>query len=230
MAIRVRNVEELLDILDEDIRWRKKEISDMKSVAQSENMPDYLLRAGFVMLCAHFEGFIRFASNAYIAYISSKKLKTSCLKSSFSAITLRLHNHSLFNASNGEKVKTSVVKQLIEEYHSLLDKDFVIKVGDDSIPFVDENSPPIQTDSNPSSKVLQEISSILNLDYNALFQQRAPFIDCEILNPRHHIAHGRRRPMEHNAYIEVHDYILGILDNYKDAIINEAVSDSFLAS
>ena len=92
MAIIVTSYEGLLGNLNEDIQWRKKEIADMKITLESMNKPNYLLRAGFVMLCAHFEGFIRFASNAYIAYISSLRLKTSELKRSIQAISLGFHN------------------------------------------------------------------------------------------------------------------------------------------
>ena len=70
---------------------------------------------------------------------------------------------------------------------------------------------------------------ILGLDYESLFQSREPFFNGELLNPRHHIAHGRKRPMEYKAYVEVHDYILGIMDDYLNAILNEAKAKSYLA-
>jgi hypothetical protein len=229
MAIKVKNKEDLLDQLSEDIQWRKKEIGDMKASIEMSSKPNYLLRAGFVMLCAHFEGFIRFASNAYIAYISAQRIKTSHLKSCFSAITLRFHKHSLF-ITNGEKVKTSAVKQLIDEYNALLENEFILKLSDDNMPFIDEDNPAIQTDSNPSSTVLREISIILGLNYEILFQPRAPFIDGELLNPRHQIAHGRRLPIRYESYVEVHDYVLSILDEYLDAVMYVANNQAYLAS
>lgn len=222
MAIKIKDIDDLLGSLDEDVKWRKKEIADMYATTKIENSPDYLLRAGFVMLCAHFEGFIKFASNAYISYISSKKIKNVELKPSFSAIMLQQQSHSLFNSGGSGKVKTSVVKQLVDIHGTLLEKEFFIKIADDN--------PPIHTDSNPNSKVLKEITTILNLDYCELFQQRAAFIDGEILCPRNHIAHGIKRPLSRDDYKAVHDYVLAIIDKYKEVIIEEAISESFLNS
>jgi len=227
MAIKIRSLEELLDNLNDDILWRKKEIADMKLTIEIMNKPAYLIRAGFVMLCAHFEGFIRYASNAYIAYISAQRLKTLELNKNFHAITLRFHNSNLFSIRS-EKVKTTVIKQLIDKYHELLEKEFVLKISDDNIPFIDEDNPAIHTESNPTSTVLKEISSILGLDYDSLFRSREHFIDGELLNPRHQIAHGRNRPIRYESYIEVYNYVLLIIDNYLDAIMFEANSESYL--
>ena len=75
--MRIKNLEELQNEIDADIAWRKKEIADFYLLCHSIDNPTYLIRACFVMMCAHFEGSIRFASNAYIAYISSQNIKGS---------------------------------------------------------------------------------------------------------------------------------------------------------
>ena len=59
--MRIKNLEELQSEINADITWRKKEIADFYMLCHSNSNLDCLVRACFVMVCAHFEGSIRFA-------------------------------------------------------------------------------------------------------------------------------------------------------------------------
>lgn len=67
MAIKINTLEMLLEELDQDLQWRKKEILDIRTLIIANDYLPCLLRSCFTLSCAHFEGFIRYASNAYIA-------------------------------------------------------------------------------------------------------------------------------------------------------------------
>jgi len=226
MAITVRNLEELSDKLSGDLEWRKKEIIDMRAIIDLSGTPNYLLRAGFVMLYAHFEGFIRFSSNAYVAYISGQKIRTSELKMCFSAMKLRVHSNDILQNNDP---KTATIKGLIEKYHQILEEEFRFKLSEDSIPYIDEDDPVIKTNSNSSSVVLKEISDSLSLDYTELFSSRAQFIDKEILKPRNGIVHGNRMPISQDSHREVQIYVLQIMDEFSDAILSAAQASAYLA-
>ena len=64
------------------------------------------------MVCAHFEGAIRFSSNAYIEFISAQSIKGTDLKPEINAIAVRKKRHNLFAQAGVGKVKVSVVTEV----------------------------------------------------------------------------------------------------------------------
>ncbi len=231
MSIRVRTLEELIEKLDSDAQWRKKEIADMRSYCQEKNNPDSLLRASFVLCCAHFEGSIRYSANAYIAYISSQGYTGRELRVEIPSIVIRKKKHHLFGQLSTNKVRVSVVSDIVSEYDALLDNRFYIKLNEeDLIPEIDEDDIPLPTEGNPAPDVLAEISKVLGLDYDDLFQLREPFINFELLKPRHSVAHGERRPITVDELDAAASFVVEIIDKFKDSIVDAAESNRHLRS
>ena len=83
--MKIKSVEKLQDLLDEDFIWRKKEIIDCQMLVHSTSNK-MLCRMGIALLCAHFEGFIKQAANYYVVHVASQNLKMSELKTNFIAI------------------------------------------------------------------------------------------------------------------------------------------------
>lgn len=111
----------------------------------------------------------------------------------------------------------------------MLESNFYIKLNeDDLLPEIDEDDLPLPTEGNPTPSVLSDVSRILGLNYNELFQLREPFIDSELLKPRHSVAHGELRPITLNELDAVSDFVLDILDKYKNSIIEAADSNRHL--
>lgn len=223
MSIRIHNIEELTEKLDADAQWRKKEIADIRLLCQNNNNPSVLLRAAFVLCCAHFEGYIKYASNAYIAFISTQNIKGKDLRVEIASIAVRKKKHQLFGQSSTKKVKITVVSDVLETYDNMLENNFFIKLNeDDLVPEIDEEDIPLPTEGNPTPEVLSDISKILGINYNELFQLREPFIDGELLKPRHSVAHGERRPITPSELDSAADFVVEIIDKYKYSIINAA--------
>lgn len=103
MAITIQNYEELTVALDEDTQWRKKEIVDMRTTCFMPNCPPSILRSAFVLCCAHFEGSIKFSSNAYVAFISGQELKHADLRTEISALIIKKQKHVLFGLHDTKK-------------------------------------------------------------------------------------------------------------------------------
>lgn len=223
MSIKIRNIEELGEKLDEDAQWRKKEIADMCLLCQNNGDSAVLLRAAFVLCCAHFEGYIKYASNAYIAYISTQNIKGKDLRIEIASIAVRKKKHQLFGMTSTKKVKITVVSDVLKAYDDMLENHFFIKLNeDDLVPEIDEEDIPLPTEGNPTPEVLKEISEILGINYDGIFQLREHFIDGELLKPRHAVAHGERRPIRAAELGEAASFVLEIIDKYKDSIINAA--------
>lgn len=229
MSIRIRNIEELVGKIDADAQWRKKEIADLLLCCQDNNNALFLLRAAFVLCCAHFEGYIKFASNAYIAYISAQNIKGKDLRVEISSVAIRKKKHQFFGIPSTKKVKVTVVSDVLQVYDDMLDQNFFIKLNeDDLVPEIDENDIPLPTEGNPTPDVLADISKILGLDYDELFQLREPFINSVLLKPRHSVAHGERRSITKDELDAAADFVLEIIDKYKDSVIDAAENNRHL--
>ena len=229
MSIRICSIEELTQKLDEDAQWRKKEIADMRLLCQNNNNPPALLRAAFVLCCAHFEGTIKYASNAYIAFISSQNIKGKDLRIEISAIAVRKKKHQSFGISSSKKIKITVVSDILQAYDNMLENNFFIKLNEvDLMPEIDEEDIPLPTEGNPTPDLLADISKILGINYDDLFQLREPFINSELLKPRHSVAHGERRQISVSELNAVSDFVLDMIDKYKNSIIGAAESNRHL--
>jgi hypothetical protein len=89
----IRTTEELSNKLSEDLAWRKKEVSAIKSLVETRNFStekhNVLVRSGICILYSHWEGFIKLAANSYLEYIRSKKLTYKQLSSNFLALAMK---------------------------------------------------------------------------------------------------------------------------------------------
>lgn len=63
----LRTAEQLSDKLSEELVWRKKELSEVKSLIETKFPPykhNALIRSGICLLYAHWEGFVKLAANS----------------------------------------------------------------------------------------------------------------------------------------------------------------------
>ena len=220
MAIRVRNLEELAEKIDDNFQWRKKEISDMLLLCRENNFQPFLCRAALAMCCAHFEGGLKYASNAYVAYISAQHIRGKDLRIEILSIPVRKQKHSLFGISNDDKLRITTVADVLMTYDGFLEDLFSMDVKEDD--------PPIPTAGNPKRIVREDIVRILGLNYDELFGVRDAFIDGELLKNRHRIVHGERHPVTKETLEGIVEFVRDFLENYKAKVISAAQSDRHL--
>ena len=136
--------------------------------------------------------------------------------------------HSIYCWTKNRMSQIEIRDSGHSEYENILSQQFIIKLNDNAEPIVDEDEPAIPTESNPKPDVLKEITQIIGLDYENMFKAREPFIDRELLNPRHNIVHGRRRVPNYNEVIEVTNYVLEIMETYKESVYSLAEKEDYL--
>lgn len=213
--MKIRSVEELEDKLESDLSWRKKEILSLKILIDSDEINQkILLRAGIALLCAHFEGFIKVASNYYIVYVSNKKIKADDIINTLVAIKM---NKKIKQCRETEKF--SVHGEMITVLEKIKGENFFIKYTEDS--------PIISTNSNPTSTVLEEILRTIGVDSD-IFETKKQYIDYSLLSNRHKVVHGERHDLDYEDLISTHRTVLELLDSYKELIINAAEQELFL--
>src|ERR1700741_2943080 len=83
----VKTLSQFQEILDSSFGWRIVEISDLKTSISSASgkRQTVLIRAGIPLLYAHWEGFVKNASDAYLEFVCSRELTFRELKACFIA-------------------------------------------------------------------------------------------------------------------------------------------------
>ncbi|MEG4943581.1 MAE_28990/MAE_18760 family HEPN-like nuclease [Microcoleus sp. F4-D5] len=209
----IRTEEQLSHKLATDLTWRKKELSEMKSLIEAKNVTDQrhkaLLRSGVCILYSHWEGFVKLAANSYLEYIISKKLTYQELSSNFLALAMK-EKLKEAKQTNKPSLYIPICDFFISELNQrcLLPKDV------------------ISTGSNLSSEILKEITYILGIDFS-IYSTKSVLIDTKLLKTRNEIAHGEYSVFDRAEYLEVHKEILEMLDIFCTQIENAASQKKF---
>jgi len=209
----IRTTDELIDRVGKDLIWRRKELSELKGLVQETQgqiRSRVIIRSAVALLYAHWEGFVKKSSSYYLEFVSSHRLPYGKLASNFVALTLKAKFNEL---AASEKI--SGANLLADFFCTSLNKQ-------SNVPFKGA----VDTKSNLSSKVLQDILSALGIPQNN-FLTRMNFIDSNLVNPRNHIAHGEEFDLSVTEYIELHDAVMSLLETYRNEVENAAVLRSF---
>lgn len=214
--MKIKTIEKLEEKLENELLWRKKELIDIKSLIEdNKNNIDksILIRSGIALLCAHWEGYIRYVANMYIVYISNFNIKTKELRGNFLALSLK---KDILNSGITEK--TSVHNKLISKIELVRENKFYIKYTDDNRI--------ITTNSNLSYDLFNEILESISIENK--YQLKKNYIDYNLLKRRHEIVHGEKTEFEIEDFISTFEIIMQILEDFKYQVIYAAENKLFL--
>lgn len=210
----IRNLENLSDSLSEDLAWRKKELSELKTLIEqnsfSSGRHQALLRSGVTILYAHWEGFVKRAATSYLEFVAMQRLRYDELSSNFIALAMKAKLNQA-TETNKATIFTEVAEFLITKLPER-----------SSVPYKDV----IQTGSNLSSSILKEIVCLLGLDYSA-YETKQVVIDEKLLSKRNNIAHGEYLLLDRQAYLELHSQVIEMMENFRNQIENCASRKSY---
>lgn len=210
----IRTVEHLYDHLSGEIAWRRKELTDVRTLIETKSFTrskrDALIRAGVALLYAHWEGFIKAAATAYLEFISKQGMRYDELSSNIIAISVKGKLNDAAGA-NKAAVHTKVVDFFLNDLSNKC-----------TIPF----KTVVNTKANLSSTVLQNILAMLGLDY-AFYETKAKLIDEKLLASRNTIAHGSYLLITLEEYVELHEQITMMMNQFRNDIDNSATLNKF---
>lgn len=209
----IRTSEQLIDRIAEDLTWRRKELTELRALAQESDdglRSRVVIRSAIALLYAHWEGFVKRSSGYYLEFVASHRLPYRRLTPNFVGLALRSKFKDL---SASEKVSGGAA--LADFFCTSLDKQ-------SSIPYRNV----IDTKANLSSKVLIDIISALGLD-ESKFETRLRFIDSNLVNRRNYIAHGEDKFVSLAEYLELHDDVTALIETYRNEIENSSVLKRF---
>ncbi|MEY8295291.1 MAE_28990/MAE_18760 family HEPN-like nuclease [Limosilactobacillus caviae] len=218
----IKTVDELIDKLDNELAWRKKEIIQANLLISSnvENTPlSFTQKSSILIIYANWEGFINKAANYYAMFVFSQNIPLIFLKTGF--LEIKLQQKRYFDdlmISKKQVVRKRFLDNLNKELYS---KD--IPRFEDTL-----GKRYISTDSNLSSKLFENILELLGID-SSRFLTRANFIDSVLLSYRNSLAHGERGyEIVLEDFDEVAHYILKLMDTFKDSLIDSAIRKDYI--
>ncbi|EOU3063027.1 TPA: MAE_28990/MAE_18760 family HEPN-like nuclease [Yersinia enterocolitica] len=213
--MKIRSLLELEEALDNDLAWRKHEISlitGQVSISRKK-IRITLIRAAITLMYAHWEGHVKKAAQIYLTYLNHKAPKYSEMKDNFCYISL----HERFE--DGFSIKKYVSQKEIFEYISSgLGCNF--KVNCEKV---------VDTESNLKSQVFLNLMYQLGLDTEP-FELRQNFIDQKLIKNRNAIAHGERVSEQEleEAYNVILDNLLIMIQTVHNMIKSSASNNEFL--
>lgn len=221
--------EDFEKILQDDLAWRKKEISELYLIA-SDKQNKVLLKSLILVLYAHWEGYVKQSSKLYIKYICEKKVHLCDLTSNFKAIALKLNISNIVDTK--EKFTLSNEIRFMEKYEDMQVKKFKVKMD-----INDEfDKKIINTHDNLNPKVFKNILSILGVKYLDSFASREKYIDKNLLGNRNAIGHGSKFDSENqeNFELNINDvgvlkkFIIEVLDFYTNIMLDYIIDEYYL--
>jgi hypothetical protein len=200
-----RNKHEFNDQIDAMHSWRRKEIASFKSKG-AVTSGDHILRAGVVIVYAHWEGFFKDSVGMYISYIQSQIKKGHCNFKSLS-----------------DELRYAIIWKDMQNLQLLDDPArFAMYFSQgkmESMNFKINTSNIVDTKSNLNFELAERLILVAGLPVSFLSSSQK-FINETLLKKRNHIAHGRRESVDRQDFDKICEKVIEIISQLKDEIQN----------
>ncbi len=213
---KVKTLSQLEQVVSKELSWRKKELHNVKSLLNqhaASYLEPVLLRSAIAVLYAHWEGFIKSVGKAYLEFVSRQKLAHEEMQDCFVALAL----HQEMSAAEGTRGIESRIR-VVDIFRRRMSTRSKIAY---------ENR--VSTKSNLSSRVLNNITRMLGLDFSP-YETKSKLIDEQLLRNRNSIAHGEYLIVDAEEYNGIHEEILSLIDVFGTQIMNAATQGTYKAA
>lgn len=211
---KIRTLTQLQEVLDEEMGWRIKEVSDFKLVAKKQpESSRTFTRAGVALLYAHWEGFIKSSSEAYLNFVDNQGHVYRDLKTCFAVFGLK-GRLALLGSSRKAKPNIEALDFVLAE----IDKPAKMSM-----------SSAIDTESNLTSNVFANIAASLDISVST-YETKFNLIDESLVNRRNKVAHGEYLDLSAADFLVLADEVLQMMRGYKTDIENAATLKSYKRS
>jgi hypothetical protein len=205
--------------LQRELAWRKREISDYRSLmAHADDSAHHVFRSTQVMLCAHWEGFLKRAVDIYLKHVFAQNLTLRKLKPTLIAVALY-----------SDVMKAADAKFPGSELNHVSLADRIVSSIDERVSVAGWD---VNTEGNPGTEVVDKIlkSAGLNpqigLD-SAAWATTKVFINEQLVADRHAIAHGQFKILSKAELLERSERLLRLLDQLSDHLYEAAITRSY---
>lgn len=209
--LKIRTLTQFQEALDAEMGWRIKEISTFKMATKSGDLNQKtFIRAGIALVYAHWEGFIKNASEIYINYVGNQGHNYRNLKSCFAVFGLKA---SLAQLSDSRKSKSNI-------------EAFEFVLGEMDKPAKMSMSSAIDTESNLTSKVFANIAMSIDISTTP-YETKFNLIDESLVRRRNRVAHGEYLDLGADDFLSLTDEIIQMMRGYKIDLQNAASLEAY---
>jgi RiboL-PSP-HEPN len=206
---------ELSDQMDQDMTWRLREFSDMKTAIRGADIISRptLLRAFIAIMYAHWEGHVRHCATKYFQYIALRKRPYTELKDQFYLNSFIARIDAFFRSKAGVEEKCRFMEQILSS-------------RDRRFSWINPNL--IDTKSNLNTDVLRDLCIICGIPF-AAFEKEEGFINELLLGRRNKIAHGEEVYLGESELDGFVDRLVNIMRLFRNLLENRIYDQSYLA-
>ena len=168
--------------IDEDIVWRKKEISNLMLIHDDE-YSELIVKSLVLLVYSHWEGCVKNLCKEYLRYVSKQKISISDLTDNYQAIALKGRIQQMMDSQDSLTMSNELT--VIEIMKGYTDKKFKIKLSDN-------DKTVINTQSNLNYDIFQSLLNIIGLREKSCLATKKQYLDEKLLKNRNKIAHGNK--------------------------------------
>lgn len=223
------DVDQFIHKLDEDLAWRKKEISDLL-LLDASNASDVLMKSLLMMLYAHWEGYIKNAAKLYLLYIAGQNYVISDLSINFHTILLKGLIQECEKSYDGMTLENEM--RFLERFSS--NQNAIFKLNGSF--HRERNKTIVNTQDNLTPKVFANICRIIGMSEKNALVTRTQYFDETFVNGRNAISHGSKVLLDGNNEFdlsksdisELKELILLIMSHFNDDLQEYATKKYYL--
>lgn len=213
--MKIRSSFECEDFIDNELAWRKKELTNIRNLALAKTGHSQILlfRAAIPIFYAHWEAIVKKISIALLQYLVSKGYKYKDLKPSFSVFAVLEKHKGQISFSKFEPLADIFTNEIF--------------VAGEAIHINPETY--IDTGSNLNSIALKDIVKKIGINYSH-FELKANFIDETFLKKRHAICHGENIVITQIDFHIIYDEVFLLINLFENLARNWIATNEFLVA
>lgn len=207
--------QDLTDIFDADLIWRRKELSDMKAAITISDFAakPALLRALVLMSYAHWEGYVRTCANRYFEFLALRRKP-------YNELERQIYVNSFVTRLGASQIGQSSLEARCNLINEILD-------GENG-QFRYLNPSLIDTKSNLNTDVIKDICVICAVD-SSHFESQRTFIDVLMLKRRNAIAHGQLEFIHSDDVDNFVADVLALMGHFRGLLENKVYLRTYAA-
>ena len=207
--------EDLSNIFDEDLIWRRKELSDLKAAVNASDAAAKLalLRAIIAMSYAHWEGYVRTCATRYFEHLAMRRRPYVQLERQVYVNTFLVRLDALHQSRTSLQARCKLVNNILDGTAGTFN-------------YVHPSL--IDTKSNLNTDTILEICCICAVD-GAHFESQRTFIDQFVLKRRNAIAHGQFEIVALNEMDNFVANVLSLMDHFRTLLENKVYLKQYAA-
>jgi hypothetical protein len=206
---------DLSDLFDDDLVWRRKELSDLKAAVRGADhaAKRVLLRAIIAICYAHWEGYVRLCANRYFEHLSLRRKPFSDFERQIYVNAYLVRLDSLHQSRHSISVRSQLVNDILDGSGSR---------------FAYVHPSLVDTKSNLNTDVIKDICTICSINGD-LFEDNRKFIDVLLLKRRNAIAHGQQEFIGEEEIDELIDRVLALMNHFRTLLENKVYEKKYAA-